>query len=260
MLERSKIGLASSVAKPLNYSWESTAQYARTLHLKQLQLFLNTAQLNHANRKLLLHLEEEFVLHLHLPAGFLDHVCSSFVQALFQQIKHPFYLVQHQQFVDETLLNWSAEMSSKGVVLAVENDLAEQSPSEFLSYIKAKQRQHPTLIPVLDVPRFFHQKPNNLNFFEVEQEVLTVVETLILQNQPFIFHAIDHSKQGSTRPFWRPLLSGDLPWPKLLQKVSKQAQQLKCLMLEYENWDMAQQAIRNLEKARLLKPKEDGVR
>ncbi len=251
MIPFEKLGLASSVAKAWDFSWEKTIELASRSNFSQIQLYLSEQHLRPSTVSLLKNVQLKFTLHLHLPPSLSPEKWNDFLLLLHKNIDSKIYLIQHQPFWDD-LNQLLKNLPSENFVSGIENDLPNQWPLNFLHWFLVKVKSHvPKALTVIDVPRFFHQAAPEADFTEIAAQIVELIRQLQQMNQHFILHAIDHPKGKTDRPFWQPLLQGELPWPEILNLVKLKPDLLKCLMLEYENWDMVQDSIQTLKKLKL---------
>ncbi|MHB2148886.1 hypothetical protein ACX8XP_07505 [Calditrichota bacterium LG25] len=251
MLTFAKLGLASAVARPQNYSWQTTIEYARRAKFRQIQLFLNPAQLTEQFLTLLQKSAGEFTLHLHLPTDFPPNDFAVFLNTFGRSLEREVYLIQHQPYRQNVL---QLSLNSDQIRIGIENDFAEQGPLDFLEVILGLQDEDERILPVLDIPRFFHQAAAGRTFEHTARQVVQLISRLLAMERPFIIHALDHPEGKTRRQHWQPLLQGDLPWRLLIKMFIKRPELLKCLMFEYENWNMVKQSIGNLVRENFLKP------
>ncbi|APF19398.1 hypothetical protein Calab_3698 [Caldithrix abyssi DSM 13497] len=251
MLTFAKLGLASAVARPQNYSWQTTIEYARRAKFRQIQLFLNPLQLTDQSLALLQKSAAEFTLHLHLPTDFPQNDLPTFLNTFGQSLEREVYLIQHQPYRENVL---QLSLNSDKIRIGIENDFPKQTPPEFLALILRLQNEDERILPVLDIPRFFHQAAASQTFEQTARQVGQLIFRLLAMERPFIIHALDHPAGKTTRQHWQPLLQGDLPWRLLIKMFIKRPELLKCLMFEYENWNMVKQSIGNLVRENFLKP------
>lgn len=251
MIPFEKLGLASSVAKAANYSWRKTVELASRSNFKQIQLYLSEENLQTSTADFLRSVQLKFTVHLHLPPSINPQHLIHFLSLLSRTTVSQIYLIQHQPLwydFDRVL----DHVPVKSFLPCAENDWPEQWPLDFLNWFLKVKSKTSKALPVIDVPRFFHQAPRKAKINEMVSQVVELVHRLLQMNQPFILHTIDHPAEKTDRPYWQPLLEGELPWPEILNLVKIHPDLLKCLMFEYENWNMVQDSIKNLKKLKLI--------
>jgi len=251
MIPFEKLGLASSVAKAWDFSWDKIIELASRSNFQQIQLYLSEQHLRTSTASFLKNVQLKFTVHLHLPPSLLpEEKWNDFLLLLHKNIHSRIYLIQHQPFGDD-LNQFLNKFPFENFLPGIENDLPNQWPLDFLNWFLKVKSYVPEALPVVDVPRFFHQAAPKSDFAEIAIQVIELIRRLQQMNKPFILHAIDHPINNTDRPFWQPLLLGELPWSEILNLVKLKPDLLKCLMFEYENWNMVQDSIQNLKNLKL---------
>lgn len=243
-IERSKIGIATSVARELDYSWIQTIQWAQAENLQFVQLFINPETLKEDLTTFLKN-GRGLKAFFHLPANageatvqYALHTLNSFCERI------PIILIQHQQWAAtvERFLDFFPEM-----VFAVENDRPQSEPLAFWQFLK-EHRISSAMWAVLDIPRFYHQAPADMPFKEITAQIDRLIFHLKEHRIPFLVHAIDQSKQGGERQHWTPFLQGALPWVHFIKVLQNSSDLLKCFVFEYEDWNRTKEGIRLIAK------------
>ncbi len=241
-INHDKVGIATSVAKEYGFSWQRTIEWARSAHLKHIQFFINPQTLK---QDIVTYLKyaQGVQAYFHLPPQAGEATVHYCLQTLCGFIGDgPIIIVQHQQWAHtvQRFLSFYPRM-----ILAIENDDDQSMPLSFQRFLEAE------VLPtgcwaVLDIPRFYHQAPETFSHREITLQIDQLLEFIRRHTLPFLVHAIDQTEQGGQRRFWQPFLQGDLPWLHYLKKFKNMSEELKCLLFEYENWDMAKEGIERI--------------
>ena len=241
-LDHGKVGIATSVAKEYGFSWQKTIEWALSEKLEHIQFFINPQTLK---QDLIFYLKyaQGLQAYFHLPSQAGEatvHYCLHTLRSLLG--KAPIVLVQHQQWAQtvQRFLPFYSEM-----ILAVENDSPETEPHAFMDFLQTQVLPHQNWA-VLDIPRFYFQAPGRISSRDITAQIDLLIEFLGKHSVPFLIHAIDQTDRGGDRSHWKPFLQGDLPWLHFIGKIKNVCSELKCLLFEYENWDMAKEGIERI--------------
>ncbi len=243
-IERSKIGIATSVARELHFSWQGTIEWAQAENLRHVQLFINPQTLK---EDLITFLKNGRGLkaYFHLPANageatvqYILHTLNGFCERI------PIVIIQHQQWTATVVrfLDFYPE-----IILAAENDRPQSEPLSFWDFLQSQSISSPRWA-VLDIPRFYHQAPREMPFKEITHQIDRLLSLLSQYRIPFMIHAIDQSKKGGERKYWTSFLQGALPWVHFIKVLQNSSDLLKCFIFEYEDWNRAKEGIRLIAK------------
>ncbi|GEM_PF-4443102 len=241
-ISRDKLGIASSVAKEFGFDWGKTIEFARAQNLDHVQLFINPDSLK---KDLATFLKSGTGLKacFHLPAQAGEATVQYCLHTLHTFVTdNPIVLIQHQQWAN-TVQRFLPFYP--GMILAIENDQPQATPEAFRQYVQ-EQATLQSVWAVLDIPRFYHQAPEETPFKKITRQIESLLAFLHQQSIPFLVHAIDQSQQGGERSFWKPFLEGDLPWLHFIKIIRNSSDLLKCFVFEYENWNMAKEGIERI--------------
>ncbi len=252
MLPFSKLGLANSVAYQEHYSWQVTIELAKQKQFSTIQLYVNDTNIDENHLTIIKEATQLFNIHLHLPSAIASDAVKEFLDEFLAISQKEVILIQHQRYwftVDEI----KPILRNRNVLIAIENDLPKTKPIDFLNFLLKTRKDWSGLIPVLDISRFFVQKPIKENEQKIKKQLLEMLKTIIEYNWPFILHTIDHAYHQLERHAWQPLFEGQLPWSQIFKIMEPHLELLKCLMFEYENWDMVERSIENMRSLNFLK-------
>ncbi len=241
---QNRLGIATSVARDENFSWQVTLQRARKANIRHVQFYIKkTTGLAEALQNLISGSSQIFP-YFHLPPSEDEGQISEILTTLSRYFPRRFVVIQHQPFW-ETLHTMQGAFPA--MIIAVENDAPKQTPHDFLRFAE-KTFTSKSFWAVVDVARFYHQAPPLLTDRALEKQILDLFVFLQEKSIPFLIHAIDIKNRQPQRENWCPLFDGRIPWHNFLKALRKSSDLLKSFLFEYENWNMCLSSIRRLRE------------
>ncbi len=234
------IGIATSVARDQHFSWKTTFQLARGAGLLHVQFYVDSLARIQSNKSLIAQNVDGMDFFFHLPSLNDPEIAKTMIKTILEIRQKPTLFIVHQNYLHNLQ---SIASSTENLLFAVENDQPNAEPLEFLELVKENN-----FTPVLDIPRFYHQNFGKRKLSEISCQIFELIEHLLTMDARFLIHAIDFDRLSSgNRETWCPLFEGIVPWTKILEMVCNRQEFLKSFILEYENWDMTQKSLRNLQ-------------
>ena len=196
-IDRRKVGIATSVAKEYGFDWLKTIEWARTENLNHIQFVINPETLKEDIVSYLKYAQgPNACIHLPVHAGDPSlQYCLHTLQAFLTQI--PIVLIQHQKWAHRVQRFLPYYL---GMILAIENDRPGVGPKAFQRFLQEKlEHSEQPFWAVLDIPRFYHQAPDELSFKQITFPIDQLLEFLRKYSVPFLIHAIDQTEDGRDR-------------------------------------------------------------
>ncbi len=234
------IGIATSVARDQHFSWKTTFQLARGAGLPHVQFYVDALPRIQSNKSLIAQDGNGTEFFFHLPSLSEPETVKAMIHQILEIRQKPTLFIVHQNYLPNLQ---SIASGTENLLFAVENDQPNAEPLQFLELVKQNN-----FTPVLDIPRFYHQNFGNRKLAEISSQIFELIEHLLVMDVPFLIHAIDFDRLSpGNRDTWCPLFEGIVPWTKILEMVCNRQEFLKSFILEYENRDMTQKSLRNLQ-------------
>ena len=233
------IGIANSIAREDNFSWYTTLNLARSFDLNLIQLYINPDRLQYEISEVKNTDNENFITFLHLPPKIISIKTIESVIAVFPDT---YLLIQHEKFVSKSLFKIA---NSLGCPIGYEND----NPDALTSYtdgLKKLAVGNSKFVPVLDIPRFYHQHGNRYSQELLTNHLFKIVDLLEDHNLPVVLHLLDSKDLNGHRENWCPLFEGNLPLREILFKIIQRLNVLG-IVLEYESIDLTEKSLENLK-------------
>lgn len=241
---QNRLGIATSVARNENFSWQVTLQRARETNIRQVQFYIKDATgLTEALQELVRSGPQIFP-YFHLPPSDDARQIGEILTHLAQHFPEQFIVIQHQPFIGG--LQKLQKMFPR-MVIAVENDAPQQTPRDLLRFAEETSVSE-SFWTVIDVARFYHQAPPLLSNEALQTQILELLVFLQKKSIPFLIHAIDIKNRQPQRENWCPLFDGLIPWHFILKTLRKSSDLLKCFLFEYEDWNMCLESIRRFRE------------
>lgn len=232
------IGIASSLAIEHHYSWAATIKYARQFNINLVQLYINLPRLKTDIAELASIDFTNLEIVLHLPT---QPVSGALLSDALSTIPNVSIIIQHENSIDVETIKL---IRDSGRTLGVEND-NPYSADSYLKKIQTLFEGNINFIPVLDLPRFFHQYSSQYSVSQIEKIIYDLIKYISEIEKPIVIHLIDSVGKTGNRNDWRPLFEGDLPLANLFRKIGLLIG-IHSIVLEYESVEMTEKSLSNL--------------
>ncbi|MBN2426096.1 MAG: hypothetical protein JXR46_12565 [Calditrichaceae bacterium] len=232
------IGIANSIAREDNFSWYTTLNFARNFGLNLIQLYINPDSLKKEINEIKNIDKENFNIFLHLPPKIISIKTLETVITVFPDT---YLLIQHEKLVSKFLFKTADTL---GCLIGYEND----NPDALTSYtdsLKKLMAGNHKFVPVLDIPRFYHQHSNQYGQEPLTDFIYKIINILEDYNLPIVLHLLDSKDINGHRENWCPLFEGNLPLREILVKILENLRILG-IILEYESIDLTEKSLENL--------------
>ena len=240
------LGVATSIAKNNQFSWQDTIDFTLSLKLNSIQFYL-------PHNKILPEISNIYKfknIYLHLPNDYdsglneLISISSEYKKS-YKSDKILFH--QKESLSNERTLDIIKKFNHQGLVVGIENDGGKELYSyyeliEFFTMNKVK------FFAVLDIHRFYHDYYEK-HETEMILEMIFKLFNLYSQNKiKIVLHIIDSKSFSSDRNMWVPLLNGIVPYPDIFNLISKKQIDIESIIFEYESKKSVSSSLKNLKK------------
>jgi len=228
-----ELGVATSIAKKHQYSWDYTIDFCLHHDLNLIQFYWQTP-FPSCKWKNALQIKKRY---LHL-----DEIAEADYKNVlngcqtFKQYYDSNKLILHQEktWESDNLCGLINRLNGQGFMVGIENH-AGMLPSDFITLIKKCHYLGQKIFVVLDVHKFFHRF-HKLNSIE---KILNVLNRLLLLcgqlNLTLVLHIIDSQSFESDRDSWCPLFNGIVPYRLVFDIISSNSIHCEGMILEYED-------------------------
>jgi hypothetical protein len=245
------LGVATSIAKNDQYSWDFTIDFCIRHDLDLIQFFWQNP-IPRINLPEILDIPQRF---LHLPVESNSAISFPQLSALctdFATYYKSNRLILHQQ-IDchhEVEDKWIEQLAALNFSIGLENDYSK-SLTGFQSALSVFQRKRHPIFVVFDIHKFFNR------FYQVhtKEQILQTIADLFLfsreLNLTMILHIIDSGSFDADRNSWCPVFAGILPYRQIFNLIKKYQVDCAGLILEYEDELMATESIKLLREFKI---------
>ncbi|MFC2088336.1 hypothetical protein ACFLSX_01950 [Calditrichota bacterium] len=238
------LGIATSVAKKQNYSWQKTTEIAKSLSLKAIQFYLPQ------NGKIpIVDVSSYFNnIYLHLPNTYHLQIKQNLLAAEeFYDIYSSKKIIVHQNenLSNKENLETISNFAQKGFKVGIENE-AKTNLYSYIELIKYLYQNNMNIFSVIDFHRFycnFHKQFNPELIFDM---ILRLFDLCVVNKIDTVIHLIDSNSFSSERKYWTPILNGILPYTEIFSYI------IKSIILEYETEELIGKSISNFKKSLLF--------
>ncbi|MFZ0389321.1 MAG: hypothetical protein WAN36_02595 [Calditrichia bacterium] len=244
------IGVANSVSANFGYDPVDAIHYASQSGFELIQVYLNAALLmeekSRDRLRQALTTSEFKNIYFHAE-GFFNNTAlgNSYSENLFSFVKDwdsP-KIIYHfdENAALEDCLKLVRQFSEGGMQLYLENyfqspgmEAAEKNYRKFMALFSLANNQDFQLHPVLDAPRFFHEKLN-MDATIALQWVYQFLNYFTNSRTPILLHLIDATHNHQQISSFAALGAGYLPYEELTGFIKKTGSLLEGIILEYED-------------------------
>jgi len=240
------LGVATSIAKENNFSWQDTVDFALEHKLNTIQFYVTQNSIlpqisNASNIK---------NIYLHLP---IDYDLKINELILFAKDYRKLYksnkLIIHQK---ESLSSQQThEIISKyyhvGFLVGIENEGNEDLRS-FQKLIQYLSKNKSKFFVVPDIHRFYFNYQINYSENEIYNEICKIFNLCKVFGSRIVLHVIDSISYKSNRNDWVSMFKGIIPYSNLLNYISEKRIDIESIIFEYESYNPVIKSLDNLKK------------
>jgi hypothetical protein len=255
------IGIANSVSYNLDFDPLDTIQFMRQSNFEIIQIYLNKDLIKDSQKldSLRQELTEKPLSKIYFhAAGEFNQVflTTEYKEALFSFLEHLkqsriiFHFDENEEL--ESMLKIVDQFSATNRIIYLENffqgegvQSAEKNLRKFTAVFSLVNNLDVRICPVIDIPRFFHQKIK----FSPQQALDWCYQILNFfgnRKLPVLLHLIDAGNAKQERSDFCPIGEGYIPYPEILQFIMKNRVAIEGIILEYLDKVNALQARDNL--------------
>jgi hypothetical protein len=246
------IGVANSVSANFGYNPLDTLNFARQSHFNLIQIFFNNNLLQDMSRvkslcdELVHNQLQKIFVH---AEGMLNSqwMKSDYMSKLFEILDtlnyHCFIIHYDEKTSLDDMLKTVERLANKGFTIYLENyfqnkgsENAEKNLRKFMALFTLANSYGSSikLLPILDIPRFFHQKLE----FDIEISLRWCFQLFNFfdnKNIPVLFQLIDSTDPAQDRNSYCPVGEGYIPYNRLFDFIRKNRLKIDGIILEFED-------------------------
>jgi len=240
------LGVATSIAKENNFSWQDTVDFAIRYNLSTIQFYLTQNNnlpktSNYSNFK---------NIYLHLPLEYDLKIKELILFALdFRKLYDSNKLIIHQKESLSFLETYEIIKiyNQAGFVVGIENEGNKdlRSYQKFIQYL-SKNKSNFFVVP--DIHRLYFNYAKNYSEKEIYNEICDIFDLCKVNESRIVLHVIDSISYKSNRNDWVAMFKGILPYSNLLNFISKKRIDIESMIFEYESPNPVIKSLENLKK------------
>jgi len=240
------LGVATSIAKENNFSWQDTVDFTLRYNLNTIQ-FYNT----HNNILPKISNISNFKnIYLHLPIEYdlkLEELILFATE--FKKIYNSSNLIIHQkeylsfQETNEII----GKFNKAGFFVGIENEGNEdlRSYNNLIQYL-SKNKSNFFVVP--DIHRLYFNYVKNYSEKEIYNEICEILDLCKVIGSKIVLHVIDSISYKSNRNDWVAMFRGILPYSNLLKYISEKRIDIESMIFEYESYSPVINSLENFKK------------
>jgi hypothetical protein len=240
------LGVATSIAKDNQYSWQDTVNFANSLDLNTIQFYVPRNKIIPK----ISNIENFNNIYLHLPNDYYTYLNESvsgstnFVK-LYKSNK--IIIHQNESISNKKYLDLIKNSNQAGLLVGIENDGGKDlySYSELIKYLNTSEIKP---FAVIDVHRFFHDYFNKYKEDFILDEILKLLVLCKRNNINIVLHIIDSKSFNSDHNMWVPFLNGSIPYSRIFEFISNKNIIIESLVFEYESKGLVLTSVKNFKK------------
>ena len=240
------LGVATSIAKDNQYSWQDTVDFANSLDLNTIQFYIPLYKIlpkisNIENFKnIYLHLTNDYYTNLNKSIS----VSSEFIKS-YKSNKLIFH--QIESISNEKYLDLIKKYNQAGLLVGIENDKGNDlySYSELIEYLSKNEVK---IFAVIDVHRFFHDYYNKFEDYLILDEILKLLALCSENKINIVLHIIDSKSFKSDHNMWVPFLNGVVPYSRIFDFILNKNINIESVIFEYESKEPVVSSLTNFKK------------
>jgi sugar phosphate isomerase/epimerase len=263
MLVQIPIGIANSVSYNLDYDPMDTIRFMGQSGFDLIQIYFNKKLINDTQKlqSLIKQVEDQSLSNVYFHAAgefnqdFLNtdyrETFNKFLEN-FEQPRVIYHFDENEEL--ESMLQIVDKFAAQNRVLYLENffqgegiQKAEKNLRKFTAVFSLVNNLDTRIYPVIDIPRFFHQKLK----FTLQDALGWCYQILNFfgnRDLPVLLHLIDSHKASQERNDFCPVGQGYIPYQEIFKFISKNQVAVEGIILEYLDKVNTLQARDNLLK------------
>jgi hypothetical protein len=239
------IGVATSIAKKYQYSWQFTIKYCLENNITAIQFYLSQSSIPKilAGRTIA-------IKYLHLPAPLRNDLypildaCNEY-----RDYYNSDRLIIHQSesLTLKKQIKTIRFFTKQGYKIGIENEGGINLKSYF-KLIYACRHLDKNVFVVLDIHRFFHNHylvyPNEI----ILDEMIRILKWCKQVGINIVLHIIDSKSLSAGREFWCPLFKGLIPYHEIFFYIRNKEIDIESIIFEFETENdtiMSIEALKN---------------
>lgn len=237
-----QIGVATSVSREFDYSWQDTIDFCA-------QNFITCVQFYHSFETESFPIKDSQKIidaYVHLNEKFNEH--PEKIDKFFQDFAKLFRMngfIVHEDWLNNQ--EYVAGLDLLQCPVGIENANGPKLSSfiEILENLNIKKNQ---IFAVLDIHRFYNNFYKDYAEELITDHIFSLIKWLKSREMNYILHIIDSKSYSEKREDWCPLFEGVIPYGKILFQIMKYNYYPARLIFEYEDKKNTLYSIQNLNK------------
>lgn len=257
------IGIANSVSYNLDYDPLDTLKFMGQSGFDLIQIYVNKKLIDdsHKLRSISKKVNDQSLSNVYFHAAgefnqdfLLTAYKESFFKFLenFEQPRVIYHFDENEEL--ESILRIVDQFAAQNSVLYLENFFqaggiqnAEKNLRKFTAVFSLVNNFDIRIFPVIDIPRFFHQKLE-FSFKEALSWCYQILNFFGNKDMPILLHLIDANKPSQERNDFCPVGQGYIPYQEIFKFIGKNRVAVEGIVLEYLDKVNTLQARDNLIK------------
>jgi hypothetical protein len=239
------LGVATSIAKDNHFSWQDTVDYARKQNLNSIQYYVPQNKILPITSNLA-NLENTY---LHLP---IDYDSKTEELILFSKDFKSNYnsnkLIFHQKesLVFQKTKEVIEKFNQAGFLVGVENE-GSKDLNSYYELVNFLSESNVKFYAVLDIHRFYCNYSDKFENELIFEMICKLIDFCSKSGIKIVMHIIDSKSFKINRDDWVPLFEGIVPYPQLLNYISKMKITIESIIFEYEATAPLTNSLENLK-------------
>jgi sugar phosphate isomerase/epimerase len=242
------LAVASSVSSDRGFDNLDALSYAMENGFEGFQAFMNAQMINSAELRGEVRTiceDNNLVLVAHAPAtlsrnNVLGNSANAAARSLFNSDNKALVVHHYDETTPvEEALECLRYLQDLGITTCLENyfvigaETSEKCFNDYLHLITKSAMLGIDIMPVLDIPRIYHDRINlSDKAFALINEAFNVFSLL---NTPIILHLIDVNSASQVKNSWCPIGSGIIPYSEIFRQLQYYKISVYVTILEYED-------------------------
>ncbi|OGF68036.1 MAG: hypothetical protein A2Y62_08295 [Candidatus Fischerbacteria bacterium RBG_13_37_8] len=241
-----RIGVANSISIETGFDPVDAIEYAKRHHFELVQIFLNPELLSKPEILERIRVEQSSFhnIYFHASGYFnVDFFNSKYRDLLYSCIASfntPHFIIhfdENYDFVQTLYLAKEGSVIDKIYIENYFNSIGKSASFKNISrYIElfASNFAGIELLPVVDIPRFFHAK-TGFSIDESLQQFAELITGISRINLPVLLHIIDCNDPMQSRESFCSVGEGYIPYPQIIDLLNQSDIIIEGIILEYED-------------------------
>lgn len=238
------LGVATSISKENQYSWQTTTEFAKNHNINSIQFYYPK------NKSLpkIRNFPKFKNIYLHLPQDYDSRVEELIEFAIeFRKLYNSNKIIIHQKdnLSFESLKQIIKIFNQAGFIIGIENE-SEKDINSFYEVIVSLHRCGVDFFVVPDIHRFYYNYSNLNTDKEIYDSIIEILRFCNYSDIKIVLHVIDSISFKSNRNDWVALFDGIVPYKKLFKLLWQKHITVESLIFEYENFKYVINSLENL--------------